>query len=342
MDTLMLLCRPGFEADCAAELAWHDPQGYAKAVSGAGWLSWHSPEAARLAPRQLIFPRTGFVVRAEFSDLPETDRITALLALIRPLGPVAALRCEYADTNEGRSLERFLKRFRGALARALEAEKLLGNAQCPTLHLFFHDSRNGVIGLSSPGTASDWENGIPRLRLPAAAPSRSAQKIEEAWLRLMTPAERAYWLRDGRTGADLGAAPGGWTWQLARHGVRMTAVDHGKLAPALLDEYPVTHVAADAFTWRPPRTLDWLVCDIVDKPARSLALMEKWLVHDWARLALFNLKLPMKQRFATVQALLERLDKALDGRGMTIRATQLYYDREEITVLVVPRELPGG
>src|SRR5690606_11929894 len=272
-------------------------------VSGAGWLSWHSPEATGLAPRQLIFPRSGFVVRAEFSDLPETDRITALLALIRPLGPVAALRCEYADTNEGRSLERFLKRFRGALARALEAEKLLGNAQCPTLHLFFHDSRNGVIGLSSPGTASDWENGIPRLRLPAAAPSRSAQKLEEAWLRLMTPAERTFWLRDGRTGADLGAAPGGWTWQLARHGVRMTAVDHGKLAPALLAE---------------------------------------WLAHDGARLARFNLKLPMKQRFATVQALLERLDKALDGRGMTIRATQLYYDREEITVLVVPREQPGG
>jgi len=270
MDTLMLQCRPGFEADCAAELAWHDPQGYAKAVSGAGWLSWHSPEAARLAPRQLIFPRTGFLVREEFSDLPETDRISALLALLRPLGPVAAVRCEYADTNEGRSLERFLKRFRGALERALRADELLGSAQQPTLHLFFHDSRNGVIGLSSPGTASDWENGIPRLRLPAAAPSRSAQKIEEAWLRLMTPEERAFWLRDGRTGVDLGAAPGGWTWQLARHGVRMTAVDHGKLTPALLDEYPVTHISAADLYWRTPRTIVWLALEIYDQPARYM------------------------------------------------------------------------
>lgn len=336
MDNLLLLCRPGFEADCAAELAWRDTGGgYARVAAQQGWLTWHGSAADSLSPRDLIFARTGCHVRARFDDLPEQDRLAPLLAAIRPLGAFSALRLEYPDTNEGRGLLRFLKRFRGSLERALRAQKSLGD-KGPVLHLFFEDSRHGFIGVSQQGEAGDWENGIPRLRLAAAAPSRSAQKLEEAWLHLMTPQERAFWLRDGRTGVDLGAAPGGWTWQLARHGVRMTAIDHGKLAPALLEEYPVEHVRADAFTWRPPRRLDWLVCDVVDKPARTLALMEKWLLHDWARLALFNLKLPMKQRFATVRDLLARLDTALDGRGYRIRAAQLYYDREEITVLAIP------
>ncbi|MDF1781223.1 MAG: 23S rRNA (cytidine(2498)-2'-O)-methyltransferase RlmM [Alcanivoracaceae bacterium] len=338
MDALMLLCRPGFEADCAAELASLDFVGYARAVANSGYLHWHSADIAAIDLRRLIFPRTGFRQTSEFSQLSESDRLTPLMAAIEPLGTFAELRLEYADTNEGRGLQRFLKRFRGSLEHALKQQRVVtGNGQ-RILHIFFHDSCNGVIGVSSDGEAGPWELGIPRLRLSGAAPSRSAQKIEEAWLKLMTEAERSHWLREGRTGVDLGAAPGGWTWQLARHGIKMTGVDHGKLAQSLMDEYPVQHVSADAYTYRPPKTVDWLVCDVVDKPARTEACMEKWLVNGWARMALFNLKLPMKQRFATVQTLLQRLETALGDRKVIIRAAQLYYDREEITVVVMPVE----
>ncbi len=336
MNGLLLLCRPGFEADCAAELAARDPCGYARAVADSGYLQWHS-SALPPSPAGLIFARSGFRLGGEFRQLPD-DRLSALLPLLAPLGPVSGVRLEYPDTNDGRTLQRFLKRFRGALLGALKASgQLRADQSGPCLHLFFTDSHTGCFGTSLPAESGPWELGIPRLRLPAAAPSRSAQKIEEAWLVLMTAQERSEWLREGRTGVDLGAAPGGWTWQLARHGLRMTAVDHGKLSPRLMDEYPVEHVAGDAFTWRAPRTLDWLVCDVVDKPARTLALMQKWLVHDWARLALFNLKLPMKQRYATVAELLQRLQAAMAGRPVHIRARQLYYDREEVTVLVIPR-----
>jgi len=342
MNGLMLLCRPGFEADCAAELAARDPLGYARARAGQGHVQWVSAEAQGVDLRSLIFARTGFVLAGEFRDLPEHDRLSALMPDLAELGPVGEVRLEYPDTNEGRALQRFLKRFRGALLGALRASGQLSGPAGRCLHLFFTDSRTGCFGTSRIAQSGPWELGIPRLRLPAAAPSRSAQKLEEAWLTLMGPDERAHWLREGRTGVDLGAAPGGWTWQLARHGLRMTGVDHGRLAADLMAEYPVQHVAADAFTWRPPRTVDWLVCDVVDKPARTLALMEKWLVHDWARLALFNLKLPMKQRHATVDTLLSRLRVALAGRPVTVRARQLYYDREEITVLVIPAQAAAG
>ena len=60
----------------------------------------------------------------------------------------------------------------------------------------------------------------------------------------------------------------------------------------------VEHVRADGFMWKPRRAVDWLVCDIVDKPRRTTALME-WLEQRLCRFAVFNLKLPMKQRYAS-------------------------------------------
>ncbi len=341
-DTLLVLCRPGFENDCAAELtqqaAGLGQGGYARAKDNAGFLTWHMPGESVLPLWQSarIFPRTAWPVLAPFRELPQEDRIGPLLALAREIGPVGAVRLEYPDTNEGRGLQRFVRGFRKAFEQALRKQGLLVPGQGQRiLQVFFEHSGQGFLGWGDTAHSGIWEQGIPRLRLPAEAPSRSALKIEEAWLRLMTPQERTHWLAAGRSAVDLGAAPGGWTWQLARHGVRVTAVDHGRLVPALLADFPVSHVSGDAFTWRPPRPQDWLVCDVVDKPARTLALMEKWLVNGWAKVAVFNLKLPMKQRHATVAALLSRLDAALPP-GTVIRAAQLYHDREEITVVVLP------
>jgi len=86
--------------------------------------------------------------------------------------------------------------------------------------------------------------------------------------------------------------------------------------------------------------VDLVVCDVVDKPARTLALMQKWLQQGWARTALFNLKLPMARRYREAATLLERLQEGLwrqypDAR---IQAAHLYHDREEITVWVDCRD----
>ncbi len=108
------------------------------------------------------------------------------------------------------------------------------------------------------------------------------------------------------------------------------------MAPRLLDEYPVQHVYGDAFTWRPRSKVDLVVCDVVDKPARTLQHMEKWLTQGWATAALFNLKLPMKRRFQETWQLLEKLTAAMERMDHlgepVIKAAHLYYDREEITV----------
>ncbi|WP_297471632.1 SAM-dependent methyltransferase, partial [Acidithiobacillus sp.] len=91
-----------------------------------------------------------------------------------------------------------------------------------------HLPRLGLLGLllaaAAPGAAAPDPGGIPRLRFPAGAPSRSTLKLEEALLVLLNERERERWLRAGMTAVDLGAAPGGWTFQLVRRSLRVIAV----------------------------------------------------------------------------------------------------------------------
>ncbi len=132
---------------------------------------------------------------------------------------------------------------------------------------------------------------------------------------------------------DLGAAPGGWTWQLVRRSVRVTAVDNGPMDAALLDSGLVTHLRADGFRFQPKKPVDWLVCDMVEQPRRVAELIAHWLAQGWCRRAIFNLKLPMKKRYEETLSCLGIVSDALGGRA-DIRAKQLYHDREEITVFV--------
>lgn len=335
-ETLLALCRPGFEADLAAEMNFHAAEqmvaGYPRTTAGSGYVLWHSQQGSMSSLLQsgLIFARSLSLAVGEFTDIGD-DRISALWPLLEDAAPFCELYLDHADTNEGRELQRFLKGFRKALEPRLKKAGLLRRKAANRIHLFFSDSHNGWVTIS-PAEVPLAEGGVRRLKLPAEAPSRSALKVEEALLRFFGSTDAL----TAKTAVDLGAAPGGWSWQLARRGIKVQAVDHGKLDARLLDEYPVQHIYGDAFTWRPKTSVDLVVCDVVDKPARTLQQMEKWLEQGWSKAALFNLKLPMKRRFQEVWQLLEKLATTMERhpeRGeVIIKAAHLYYDREEITV----------
>ena len=138
--------------------------------------------------------------------------------------------------------------------------------------------------------------GIPRLRMPGGAPSRSTLKLAEAIVTFLGDRESEL-LRPGMRAVDLGAAPGGWTWQLAYRGLRVTAIDNGPLKGAVRDDPLVTYLRADGLTYLPKRPVDWMTCDIVEQPARIAMLVARWIGEGHARHAIFNLKLPMKKRF---------------------------------------------
>ncbi len=178
--------------------------------------------------------------------------------------------------------------------------------------------------------------GIPRLRMPGGAPSRSTLKLAEAIVTFLGERESDL-LRAGMRAVDLGAAPGGWTWQLARRGLRVTAVDNGPLKGEVRDDPLVTHLRTDGLAYLPKRPVDWMVCDIVEQPSRIAALVARWIGEGHARNAIFNLKLPMKKRYDEVRRceaiIVDALAKARVKHALALR--QLYHDREEVTGCVV-------
>ena len=131
--------------------------------------------------------------------------------------------------------------------------------------------------------------GIPRLKFPRQAPSRSTLKLEEAWHHFIPREQWDTRLAAGMTGVDLGAAPGGWTWQMVNRHIKVSAVDNGPMNADLMDSGLVEHFRADGFTFRPKRPVDWMVCDIVEKPARNAALLETWIGEGLCREAVVNL-----------------------------------------------------
>jgi 23S rRNA (cytidine2498-2'-O)-methyltransferase len=174
--------------------------------------------------------------------------------------------------------------------------------------------------------------GIPRLKMPQGAPSRATLKLEEAWLVLVGKNLTSI-LRPGMRAVDLGAAPGGWTWALAQRRIYVIAVDNGALAPLLRRSEFVEYVRADGFRFRPQQQVAWLVCDIVAQPFRIAQLIAQWAREGWCRNALFNLKLPMKKRYAEVTRCLNEIRTSLDseGIGYSLVCKQLYHDRDEVT-----------
>ncbi|MDZ5602270.1 23S rRNA (cytidine(2498)-2'-O)-methyltransferase RlmM [Pseudomonas sp. RP23018S] len=343
MSTLFMHCRPGFEGEVCAEISEHAARlgvpGYAKAKPQSACAEFVCTDVggseqlmAQLRFDQLIFPRQW--ARGQFLDLPETDRISVLLEHLRGLPVFGSLWLEVLDTNDGKELSTFCKRFEGPLRKALEkAGRLVEDASRPRLLLTFISGRQVFVGNAAQDDSALWPMGIPRLKFPREAPSRSTLKLEEAWIQFIPREQWPTRLGDDMTGVDLGASPGGWTYQLVKRGMLVTAIDNGPMAESLMDTGLVQHLMADGFTWKPKQRVDWMVCDIVEKPARSTALIETWLGEGLCREAVVNLKLPMKQRYPEVRRLLDRMEATFKARKVrvSIACKQLYHDREEVT-----------
>jgi len=353
---LLCYCRSGFEPELAAELgeraAAAGLHGYAATERGSGFVRFLAPGGdgaalARALPlRSLVFARQKLELLAELPDLDARDRISPILAALGaqdvpgagPPHAFGSLLVEHPDSDAARPLAGLARALGNALRPALRKAGLLtakDDPRRPTLHACLLGGTHLLLARGTPGDAAPWPMGVPRLRLHRDAPSRSALKLEEAFLTLLDADERARLLRPGMTAADLGAAPGGWTWVLQRAGLQVTSVDNGPLRQHVLDGGGVEHLREDGFRWQPPRPLDWMVCDMVEQPRRVASRMATWFREGWCRQAVFNLKLPMKKRWLETSLCLDGFAREA-GRPLELRARQLYHDREEITVLVLP------
>lgn len=343
---VLALCRSGFEAEAAAELeaaaetAGLAGSAFAQPRTGLASLELTEPSPLATLTRRLPLPDLVFARQRMFwfdrlDKLPEKNRGTPLVeALARAGTPVSKVVLETPDTDLAKQMSGFCKRFAEPLERLLDKRALLRPKQhlLPVLHAVFADAETVWLCLLQPGDGSPWPMGVPRLRMPREAPSRSALKLAEAFHELLGEAGCAAHLRAGLKAVDLGAAPGGWSWQLAQRGLHVTAVDNGPLAPSAHATGMIEHVRADGFTWRPKRPVEWMVCDMVEQPGRIAQLVADWVATGRCRRSIFNLKLPMKRRLEEVERCRSLIAKRLKAVGpFELRFKHLYHDREEIT-----------
>lgn len=343
---LLALCRAGFEKEVATELdelaARIGLVGFCRAREGSAFVTFETHEAVpfqELAEhcdwRSLIFARQLLPWFARVDALPERDRATPLVAAARTSGQrFIAVSLETPDTDDAKQRSGFCRRFTEPLQDALGKAGLLRarGKDLAELHVLFPDATTAWLCAALPGKAALWPMGVPRLRMPREAGSRSTLKLAEAIFTLLTEEERTSHLRAGLRAVDLGAAPGGWTWQLAHRGLHVTAVDNGPMAPSVMATNMVEHVRADGFTWRAPRSVEWMVCDMVEQPSRIASLVAEWIATGRCRRAIFNLKLPMKKRLDAVTQCRKLIHKRLASVGpYDLRIKHLYHDREEVT-----------
>ncbi|VUD56763.1 Ribosomal RNA large subunit methyltransferase M [Thalassocella blandensis] len=341
---VVCLCRAGFEKEVVAELQEYAAQlqitGYVKAKDKSGYVSYvcaSEDQAEKFVSTipftQLIFIRHWFVAHSPVMLPDVKDRVTPLSLEAEKFPPFTALQSLLADTNEGKSLAALSKSISRHLTQFLQRKKRLDANADWCAQLLFLDGDKAYFGRCRVDNISPWLGGIPRLRAPKSAPSRATLKLEEAWHHFVPKQEWSSRLAPGLRAVDLGAAPGGWTWQLVQKSMFVDAIDNGPMDEALMESGQVDHHRADGFVFIPKKSVYWLVCDIADKPARVASLVCRWAENRWFEEAIFNLKLPMKQRHAAVMDAAAKIGDVLHGAGIPfeLRFKQLYHDREEVT-----------
>jgi 23S rRNA (cytidine2498-2'-O)-methyltransferase len=285
----------------------------------------------------LIFTRDWFVTTGEALELPEYNRVEAICENLGNEFHYNELRMETTDTNDGKSLSKFTRKLAVPLRQQLRKTGVLDKQQDGhgvILHALFLSGQKVQLGYSFSQNSAEHLMGIMRLKFPNASPSRSTLKLDEAFLTFIPKHEHEQRLTSGLTAVDLGSAPGGWTYQLVRRGMMVQAVDNGPMAESLIETGQVKHYQYDGFKFTPKKPVYWLVCDMIEKPNRVAKLMAQWLINGQCKEAMFNLKLPMKGRYAEVTKNLQLIKDMFSDAGASYEmyAKHLYYDREEITV----------
>jgi len=356
MSSVVIFCRSGFENDAAAEITFHAAEqgfaGYVKAKPNTGYVVYecfeahHSDEIIKKVDfKNMVFARQWFAGTL-LENMPVEDRVSAVVEAAKDFTLCSELRVETPDTNEGKELLTFCKKISTPLKKALEKQNTVlrePKANRPVMHVMFLTNNTAYVGYSYSFNNSPFFMGILRLRMPSDAPSRSTLKLDEAFNVFIPEQQRESRVAAGMRSVDLGACPGGWTYQLVRRGMFVSAIDNGPMNDDLMQTGQVKHFRADGFKYRPEkRNITWLVCDMVEKPTKVTNLMIDWAVNAYAKELIFNLKLPMKKRFDSVYECLTMIKEQLAKYGISyeLQAKHLYHDREEITVHLNVTKVP--
>lgn len=208
-----------------------------------------------------------------------------------------------------------------------DASLMLGGA-----HVGRNKRLAALAGLSlAADNLSSWAGGMRRFAREEGQVSRAEFKLLEAFEVFgveLSPRGMAL---------DLGAAPGGWTRVLRQRGQYVTAIDPGELDARLANDRGIRHlrITAEQYLQDEPDRFDVIVNDMrmdARDSARLMAAFARFLYpHGWA---LMTLKLPEHDRQPVLDQAFAILRRAYRIAG----ARQLFHNRSEITVFLIPAQ----
>lgn len=191
------------------------------------------------------------------------------------------------------------------------------------LFVYFVDFKKAYLAREA------WSGGQWRMADDPLAPSRSYLKVEEAYGLLGREPD----VEDSV--ADLGAAPGGWSYSAAKRRATVVAVDNGPLKGGALGHTLIDHRREDAFKFQPAQgqRFDWLFCDLVEDPHHVLKnIVEPWILHGWCRHFVVILKFGRVDPVALLRQVRDP-EGAIAKHVKPLRIRHLYHDREEFTLV---------
>lgn len=260
-------------------------------VECPGWVSTGAPLAASTRPVLLAFSRQAFL-DAEVCQAPSinqwAERLATAIADAVPAEQPWRLHL-WPAYGEGRAglnrcglireaVTEKLRKRRRQLLKVLEDATTPFGHQTSLVQLALRSPEEGVFSVSI--APDPWQNrailsAFPEGAVPVAvdksAPSRAFAKLVEAEQRL----GRA--IAKGELCVDLGASPGSWSYVALSRGARVISVDRAELRTDLMRDPRLHFHCGDAFKFRTDARVDWLLCDVIAAPQRSIDLLLEWL-----------------------------------------------------------------
>jgi 23S rRNA (cytidine2498-2'-O)-methyltransferase len=230
------------------------------------------------------------------------------------------------------ALDERLKKRRRTLLRSLAESDMPFTAETSLVQAVLTGPDAGYISVSQApqpdslrGIISPFIGGdIPHAE-DKAAPSRAFAKVIEAELRL------GQQIGPGQTCVDLGASPGSWSYVAIQRGAHVTAIDRSPLRDDLMRHPRLSFLQADAFKFKPEQTVDWLICDIIAAPQRSMDLLLEWLRERRMRQFIVTLKFKGTDEYALMDPLKEQAPPLCSD----FRLTRLCANKNEVTAFGV-------
>ena len=293
------LSAEGFSEPLAEELARR----------GAGVVAWHG--------------------RLALSDAPPVDAAWSLNTWLAPREIAVGSIGQAADALRG--IQRNWGSYqvahfrRAALIAArlpvVRARALVFPQAAPSGHMGAWTLLAPDVMLASATQSSVFVNGEVAFEEDRVGPpSRAYLKLWEACTRL------GAWPVAGERCLDLGAAPGGWSWAIARLGAGVVAVDRAPLDAAVRAMAGVVERQESAFGIDPlaEAPVDWVFCDVIAYPARVLEMVLRWVASGRARRIVCTLKFQGATDHDSAEAF-----AAIAGG----RVVHLFHNKHELTFL---------